>query len=62
MTIPLKMSLHTFGSGSKCYSRIWRNNRKNFRSRINKKILAITLDSSVIPDTYFIGTSQACIH
>ena len=28
MTIHSKMSLHAFGSGSTCYSRIWRNNIK----------------------------------
>ena len=55
------MSLHAFGSGSTGHSRIWRNNKKKKRSRINKDIPAITLDSSVINDTYFIGTSQAGI-
>ena len=35
MTIHSKMLLHAFGSGSTCYSLIWRNNIKKFRSRIN---------------------------
>ncbi len=30
MTIHSKMSLHAFGSGSTCYSRIWRINIKKF--------------------------------
>jgi hypothetical protein len=38
MTIHSKMSLHAFGSGSTGYSRIWRNNIKKNRSRINKDI------------------------
>ncbi len=61
MTIHSKMSLHAFGSGSIGYSRIWRKNINKFRSRINKNITAITIDSSVINDTNFIGTSQADI-
>jgi hypothetical protein len=54
MTIHFKMSLHAFGSGSRGYSRIWRNNIKKFRSRINSNIHVITPDSSLINDTYFI--------
>jgi hypothetical protein len=61
MTIHSKMSLHAFGSGSTCYSRIWSNNIKKFRSRINSNIHAITPDSYVIDYTHFIGTSQADI-
>ena len=61
MTIHSKMSLHAFGSGSVDYSRIWRNNIKKNRSRINSNIPTITLDSFVINDTDFIGTSQAGI-
>ena len=61
MAIHSKMSLHAFGSGSTSYSRIWRNNIKKNRSRINSNIPAITLDSSLINDTDFIGTSQAGI-
>jgi hypothetical protein len=56
MTINSKMSLHAFGSGSTGYSRIWRNNIKKNRSRINKIIHAITPNSSIINDTDFIGT------
>ena len=44
------------------YSRIWRNNIKSFRTRINSNIpVAITPDSSLINDTDFIGTSQVGI-
>jgi hypothetical protein len=50
ISIHSKMSLHAFGSRSAGYSRIWRNNIKKIRSRINKNILAITLDASVIND------------
>jgi hypothetical protein len=60
MTIHSRMSLYAFGSGSTCYSRIWRNNIKK-RARINSIIPAITPDSSLINDTYFIGNSQASI-
>jgi hypothetical protein len=62
MTIHSKMSLHAFCSGSTGYSRKWRNNIRKNRSRINRNILAITPDSSVINDTNFIyRTSQAGI-
>jgi hypothetical protein len=61
MTIHSKMSLHAFGSGSTGYSRIWRNNIKKIRSQINKDILAITPDSSVINDTDFIGVKLALL-
>ena len=50
MTIHSKMSLHAFSRGSTGYSRIWRNNIKKMRSRINKDSPAITLDSFVITD------------
>ncbi len=45
MTIHQKMALHAFGSGSTCYSRIWRNNILKIRSRKNRCIHAIILDS-----------------
>ena len=61
MTINSKMSLHAFGSGSTSYSRIWRNNITKNNSRINNNIPTITLDSSVINNTYFIGTSKVVI-
>jgi hypothetical protein len=57
ITIHSKMSLNAFGSGSTGYSRIWRNNILKNRSRINNNIPAITPNSSLINDTYFIGTS-----
>ena len=50
MNVHLKMPLHAFGSGSTSYSHIWRNNIKKNRSRINKDILAIILDSFAITD------------
>ena len=61
MTIHSKMSLRGFGSGSTGYSRIWRNNILKIRSRIKSNIHAITLDSSLINDTYFIGASRVGI-
>ena len=55
------MSLHAFGTGSTCYSTIWRKNIKKFRSQINSNTHVTTPNSPLISDTYIIGASQVGI-
>jgi hypothetical protein len=61
MIIYSNMSLHSFDSGSTCYSTIWSNNIENCRSQRNINNLVIIPNSLLQNDTDIIGTSPAGI-